>query len=207
MRTQIARIVGLAVVGVAIGAMAQDGPEGGPWRPQHGAHQEGPGGGREAMIKKLLDVPEVTKAAGISDEQIATLRDARFDFDRRAIDLRAELEKAGLDQARLMTQPEIDEAAVMSAVEHAGQVRTELAKLKIQQLLLVKKTLTEEQLQKLREVAKERMRHGRDGRDRHQRGRGKGMNKAQQPMPSPDGPAPEDELGPEDEPPVDDDVR
>jgi Spy/CpxP family protein refolding chaperone len=134
------------------------------------------------MIERLLESPEIAEAAGITEEQQAMLRDARFESKTREIELRADLEKTGLEQARLMTEETVDEAAVLAAVEKAGALRTELAKLKIGQVLLVKKTLTPEQLKKLHETARQFKQHGR-GEGKHD-----GKKRAER-----EGPPPEDE--------------
>jgi len=71
----------------------------------------------------------------------------------------------------------VDENAVMKAVEEAGEVRTAMAKLKVRQLLLVKRTFTPEQIELARKRMRQHMMRARDAqqerrrRDRPGRGR------------------------------------
>ena len=128
------------------GGMVRRGGEGGP-----------EGGGPQGMIERLLQHMELAKELGLSEEQVGALRDELFALKTKQIDLRAELEKTAMAQARLMTDKDVDEEALMAAIEKTGAIRTEIAKLRIQPLLLIKRTLTPEQAQQLRGMMKERM--------------------------------------------------
>lgn len=130
-------------------------PPGG--RPNRGAKRaEGGHRGKQLqfLVGRILDNSELREELGISEEQVQSLRANSYELRTEGVDLRAELEKAGMRQAHLMTEPEIDEDALMKAVEQAGEIRTALAKLRIRQLLLVKRTFTPEQM----ELARKRMR-------------------------------------------------
>jgi len=84
----------------------------------------------------------------------------------------------------MLTGETIDEDALMRTVERLGHVRTEMAKLRIRQLLAIRNTLNKEQVQKLYS-----MRHGRAKdmvRDRQKRF---GSDRAPHP-PTPAKPAP-----------------
>ncbi len=114
-------------------------------------------GGEEAALGRLLTNPKVAETLGLSGEQVKSLQE-KMDGVRKEIDaLRADLEKASMEQARLLTTQTVDEAAVMAAVEKAGEIRTKIAKLMVQQLLTVKKTLTPEQIEKARAMIRERI--------------------------------------------------
>jgi Spy/CpxP family protein refolding chaperone len=118
----------------------------------------GPGGGEEAMIARILTNPKAAETLGLSEEQVKALRE-KLDNGRKEMEtLRVDLEKASVEQAHLLTATQaVDEAAVMAAVEKAGEIRTKIAKLAVQQLLIVKKTLTPEQIEKARTVMRERL--------------------------------------------------
>jgi Spy/CpxP family protein refolding chaperone len=111
----------------------------------------------EMVVSRLVENPKQAAELGISEEQLTALKDGMYELRKRQVDLNAELEKAALEQARLMTETTIDEVALMAAVEKTGSIRTELAKLRITQLLLVKKTLTAEQIEALKKKIQERM--------------------------------------------------
>jgi len=114
--------------------------------------EKGPGG----MIERLLDNPELMEKAGISKEQLTAIKNAMDEIEIKMIDLRAEMEKAGIAQAQLMSQEKIDEDAIMKAVEKTGEIRTKMAKLHIQSMLTIKKSITPEQMAKIKELLSQR---------------------------------------------------
>jgi Spy/CpxP family protein refolding chaperone len=151
------------------------------------------------MLQGLLKDPDVAIKAGISEQQMTTLRTGfdgmKPEFER----LRKELEKAGVDQAALMTKASPDEAAMMTAVEHTGAIRTELAKMQMKSLLLVRRTLSPEQIEKVKSLARERMRERfgdrmRDRRDQRDRGKKDGQAGGNQPRPPPPPPSAPDSV-------------
>ena len=117
----------------------------------------GPGGGEEAMVARVLSNPKVAEKLGLSQEQVKTLTE-KLDAVRKEIaTLQIDLEGVSMQQAHLLTTTQaVDEVAVMAAVEKTGEIRTKIAKLMIQQLLTVKKTLTPEQIEKARAMIRER---------------------------------------------------
>lgn len=175
--------VGLIIMTTVAAAVAQ--PPQGEWgRPGARQHHETRAGMRgngpperspdkhahiESMIARIAGNPEVRKDLGITDEQVSRLRNGFYELRNRQVDLRAALEKGGLEQAHLMTQPDVDEGALMKVIENTGRTRTEMAKLRVRQLLLVKKTLTQEQITGLRTHLREHFQKGRSRPD-HDRG-------------------------------------
>jgi len=160
--------------------------------------QEEPGQEQENAIHELLRNPETAERAGVSREQIEQLKTALAGVREEFPKLRAALEKAGMEQAGLMTAERLDEAALMAAVEKAGAIRTEMAKLRVKSLLAVRNTLSPEQINRVRAMSRERPRRplGEHWRERHEgverrRDGGPGI---QPPMPPPDGPPPAPEF-------------
>lgn len=115
----------------------------------------------EGLLARVIENPKLGKELGLTDEQVATFRLAFEDMKKKESDLQAQQEKLGLDQARLLTEKTLDEAALMTAIEKSGQIRIEMAKLRIKHLLLVRKTLTPEQIEKSKEMIRQRMKEGR----------------------------------------------
>jgi Spy/CpxP family protein refolding chaperone len=146
-----------AVLAVSAGAQAPGG--GGP-----APDQRGWGGGvPEHVLGKLLTSPKVMAEVGLTEAQAEALREKAFGLKREEIKLRAELELAAMDQAKLVTGQTVKEADLMAAVEKTGALRTELAKLHMRGLLLIRETLTPEQREKLRKMAARRERLRREG--------------------------------------------
>jgi Spy/CpxP family protein refolding chaperone len=122
----------------------------------------------------LLEDGGFAASLGVTPEQKATLREYVEHSRERMKLLREKMEATALEQARLLTQPDIDEPAVMDSVERLGALRTELAKLRIRQLLILRDTLTPEQIEKARGLMRERMARRREelpDRDRPERPR------------------------------------
>lgn len=141
-----------------------------PMRGEHGGERrKGGRGHREGMIARIVSNPKVAQQIGLSEEQIEALKDGTHDIKTERIKLREKLELAAQEQARLMTESSIDEDAVMAAVEKTGEIKTKLAKLQVKQLLLVKKTLTVEQIGQVKELMMQRTKKYRERKKEHSR--------------------------------------
>jgi Spy/CpxP family protein refolding chaperone len=134
----------------------------------------GQGKWQEAILERILQNPKLVAEIGLEDEQVAKLKNSAFEIKKRQIQLRAELELAALEQANLLTAGEVDEAAIMKAVEKTGHLRTEIGKLGMRKLLLVRTTLTDEQRERIKMMMRRRFAPGRRGGGRLGRERGLG---------------------------------
>ncbi len=112
-----------------------------------------------AMIGVLTSNPKVAEEVGLSEEQIEKLKEGHDELRKELIKTRAEFELAGIDQVKELRKKELDVRSLMKAVERCGELRTEMAKTQIKLLLLVRKTLTSEQIEKAREVARKHARN------------------------------------------------
>jgi Spy/CpxP family protein refolding chaperone len=109
---------------------------------------------------RLLENPEIAKKIGLTDEQIETLKEEQYKLQTQKIDLRAKMEKAALEQARLLTKEDSSDEEILEAVEETGKIRTELAVVGMQQLLVIRRVLTKEQREKIQKMMR-RHSHGR----------------------------------------------
>lgn len=154
-------VLALAVAGSTLAqtekGMAQKRPKGFRKGGEH--FEKGPAGmdRQESLITCIINHPEIAEEIGLTEEQIKTLRDSMYEMKKQEIQLGAEKELAAMEQARLLTESTIDEAAVMAAVEKTSKITAELAKLKVKQLILVKKTLTSEDIKEIKECVRKRM--------------------------------------------------
>ncbi|MFO7871645.1 MAG: hypothetical protein R6V03_09475 [Kiritimatiellia bacterium] len=158
----------------------ESGPE---WGHSRRGKAGGPGGGgsmHEMLLIQVLQNRELAEEVGLNDDQVEKLKDRMYELRKERIRLRAEQELAGLEQARRMAGENVDEDAVMEAVEEKYEITKEMAKLKVKEILAVKQNLTEEQIGKIRKVMRERMRERmkqrkesmkRDREGKHDRGR------------------------------------
>lgn len=131
-------------------------------REGQGPMEGGAGGLEGGLILRLLNNERVVKELGLTEDQINGLKDNAQDIETQMQKLQAEMQEAAMHQAKLISEKTVNEDAVLEAVEAAGKIRTEMAKLRIRQLLMVRKLLTPEQLERLRNLRQERMR-GREG--------------------------------------------
>ncbi|MBN2301543.1 MAG: hypothetical protein JXN60_03405 [Lentisphaerae bacterium] len=126
--------------------------------------------GAQIMARVIMN-PNVAAELGLSEEQKEVIRENIQEIREQQIKLNADLELAGLEQAKLLMDNPVDEAAIMNAVEKTGAIRTELAKLRIKPILQMKTILTAEQLTKVREIMEQK---------KHERERGNDMSDQRQ---------------------------
>jgi Spy/CpxP family protein refolding chaperone len=142
----------------------------------------------DIIIEKIVNNPKLTSELKLTEEQIKTLKTAAEDGKKKQTALQEQMKAAGMEQAKLMTQESIDENAIFSAVEKTGQIRIEMAKEKIRQMLVVKKTLTPEQSAKIKEMVQNRVKQMRkesgDFDKEHQKKFREEKNKENKPAPS-----------------------
>ena len=120
---------------------------------------------QEAMIGRIVNNPQAASELGLSEEQIKALRESLDDMKKQNEELQKQLKNSGLEQAKLMTESSVDEKALFEAVEKAGKIRTDMAKARIRHMLTVKKTLTQEQINKIREMVQSRIKQMRNEGD------------------------------------------
>ena len=138
--------------------------------PRAGGWGGGPEGAR--IIDRIIDNPHLSKRLELSEEQIGALRDKSYALRKDLVGLKAELELAAMEQARILTGEAVDENVLMKAVEKTGDVRVRIAKNRMKLMLLVKNTLTEEQLEKVMRWGHRQRGEAREERERLQKRRG-----------------------------------
>ena len=151
-------------------ALAQ-GPEGAPGgdspkglqigeRPGHGSRHGGmmPGGmgGMGMMGDPLLRAvtnPRIAESLGLTDEQKAKIKElSAGKKDNR--EAQKKVREATMKQVELMKAAQIDEAAVMAAIDEVFEIRKQMAKDQAKRVIAVKSILTPEQIAKAHENMK-----------------------------------------------------
>ena len=130
---------------------------------------------QESLIVRIVEDRELAAEIGLTEDQIGSMKNSMYDLKKQEIKLNADLRLASLEQARLITESTLDEKAVMAAVERTGEIRTDIAKLKISRVLLLKKTLTPEQIEKVRDLMRERRKKFRELQKRERRRAERGL--------------------------------
>jgi Spy/CpxP family protein refolding chaperone len=119
----------------------------------------------EAMLMQALSPDsKIAQEIGLTEAQSQELKKLVPGAQKDMQEYREKMEKLAEEQANLLSQDTPDEVAVMKVVEQLGQMRTEIAKKRIQQVLAAQKILTPEQRAQLREKLKARMEQFREGR-------------------------------------------
>jgi Spy/CpxP family protein refolding chaperone len=109
---------------------------------------------------------------GLSEEQQGQIRGVVFAYARRMIDLKADVDKAGLDLASTVDQQEFDPVPVRAAFAVFQTARQKLESERFEMLLEVRQLITYEQWRKIEEI-KQRMKQNR-GQQRRPGPRGEG---------------------------------
>lgn len=146
---------------------------------QFGKHQGGPGApgarggdfGPGAGLYRLIQDPDAAKAAGISSEQIAKLKELLPKHREEMKALATKTRDARDDFRELMESGKADEASLRAAAKDLTDAQAERLDMVITHHVEIAKILTAEQMAKVREMAPPRGR----GQERGQ-GRGPGPN-------------------------------
>jgi Spy/CpxP family protein refolding chaperone len=153
----------------------------------------GPRGGEMRERAHRRDGAALERQLGLSEEQAEQLRRLRAEERKLAIRRHADLAIARLDLDEALDAPTVDEKLVASRVRAVSDLQAAEVRARADRRLAVRKVLTPEQQQKLRQLTRE----GRSERAGTWRGRGAGRG----PQPEaarPDGPGgPRDESAPD----------
>jgi Spy/CpxP family protein refolding chaperone len=122
---------------------------------------------------KWWEDQRVVSRIGLSEEQQNHIRGIVFKHARRMIDLKADVDKAGLDLAGTVDQQVFDPAPVRAAYARFQAARQKLENQRFEMLLEVRQVLTYEQWQKFEEI-KRRMQQMRSQQQRRPGARGQG---------------------------------
>ena len=117
---------------------------------------------QEMILGRLVEDPQFAEKLGLAPDQVDKLKKAHTDGQDQMTKLEADRKQAALKQAELMTATNVDEDAVMKAVEQTGAVQTQIAKIQVQQILALKKILTPDQLEKAKQLGRDRAREFRE---------------------------------------------
>lgn len=148
MKKQVLLAVGvLATVGLAFAAASQE-PQRGPRPPRP------PSPADPARMKQEL---------GLSDQQVSQLQKLRTDGRKAAIRRRADTELARLGLQEIMQSQSVDEKALQTRIKELADLHAANLRAHVDAQLALRKILTAEQQEKLKQLRAERPRGGDDG--------------------------------------------
>jgi len=172
---QLALAIWLCATSVALSDgehAAQDGTNGYNvgWAPRRGAQNGRMNGepGGERLLDRLLSNTNLAAEIGLDEETIAKLREETHALKDRQVELTVQIQKLSLKQAdlmpKLMSAPDANADEIMNTIDAIGKLRTEQAKLMVQNLITVRKYLTPAQISKAREKIRAQMRENNEAR-------------------------------------------
>jgi Spy/CpxP family protein refolding chaperone len=110
---------------------------------------------------KWWENPRLVDHISLSDEQQVQIRQIVYAYAKRMIDLKADVDKAGVDLATSVDQQDFDPAPVRAAYAVCQTARHKLEIERFEMLLEVRQVLTYEQWRKIEEM-KQRIKQNRD---------------------------------------------
>lgn len=93
--------------------------------------------------------PQLAQKVGIPPETVKKVRDLSFDANDQLIQLEADHKRAQLDLERTLSQPQVDEAAVMNRLEVVGRAELAVRKNRMSLLVRIRKLVGAEAWEKL----------------------------------------------------------
>ena len=179
---RVLTITAIALLTFAFSANAQQGCGMGKG-PGHGpGHGDGPGmmgmhegrmGGGMGPGMLLMHAEELE----LTETQISDLEKMQVNFQTDAIDRRAELQKAKVKLRSLMRSDDASETAVNTAIDEVASLEADMKKMKYGHMQAVKEVLTEEQIDKIKELRKNRRERAEVERGMRKGGGHRGMNR------------------------------
>ena len=164
----VCAVVSLAGAGAL--AWAEDGcGRGGPEPRGGGMKSFGPGGGG---IERLVRDEAAAKNLGVTEAQLAQLREITYQGEIQQIKVRADLEIAQMELRRLLDTAKPTEEAVGKAIDKISALEAQMQKARIGEMLKVREILGEEMMAKLRDTMRDQMRERAMDRDRERGHRG-----------------------------------
>lgn len=142
----------LAITGLSFGQNLERDDREGQGVPPPASMRRNPDRGQqgqrhEEMVARMLSNPKMAEELGLTEEQISQIHDQLGDLREEGKLLREKMKESGKKQVELLTAEPFDEAALMSAIEETGKVQTEIAKLRVRPMIILRKVLTPEQVQ------------------------------------------------------------
>jgi Spy/CpxP family protein refolding chaperone len=120
-------------------------------------------GGGDFMLGRLLRDSDLRKQVGISDDQVAKIRQQESEFRKTEIRDRADLEVKRLDLKDLLDSDNPDRAAIDSKLQEISASQMALEKAAIDHSLDVRTAITPAQREKIRQLMKARWERGGPG--------------------------------------------
>jgi Spy/CpxP family protein refolding chaperone len=128
--------------------------------------------GGDFILERFLRDPDIRKQAGITDDQVAKIRQQESEFRKAEIRNRADLEVKRIDLKDLLESDKPDRAAIDNKLQEISASQMALEKAAIDHRLDLRDAITPAQREKIRQLLKDRWQRGGPG-DRGPEGAGR----------------------------------
>lgn len=108
----------------------------------------------DEFIITSLRSPKICKELNLSEEQIRKISDIHYTYATKVVDLKASLQKRHLELNRVISIGNFTRADIEPILKEIGSIEAELRLNRIMEVQEIKRVLTKEQSQKLREIFK-----------------------------------------------------
>ena len=95
---------------------------------------------------------QLAEKMDLTDEQMKSWEEIRYQSEKTKIDVQADLKKAQLDLRHELQKDDVDKNKVLELTEEVGKHQTELKKISLSNLIEVKEILTPEQKEEAKEL-------------------------------------------------------
>lgn len=149
------------------------------------------GGGfdQNMFLLRVMEDPAMAETLKLTDEQKAAFKKENAALDERQAVVTEALRAAALEQAALATKVMADKQAptdtLMALVEKIGGLKTDQAKIQTEKLLVIRTTLTDEQIRSASAVVQKRIERVRERMQQRggEHGAARGGDKRNAPLP------------------------
>ena len=108
-----------------------------------------------ALGNPIKDRVRFKEKLNLSDQQAEQLRELNFNTAKELIQMKADLKTAQLEMKRMMAERNPDKEALFSKLDEISRIQGEIKKVHLEKKLAMREILSEEQLDRIREL-----RHG-----------------------------------------------
>ncbi|HOC92250.1 MAG TPA: hypothetical protein PKH33_07775 [bacterium] len=117
------------------------------------------------IFEKALDNPQLVAEIGLSEAQLTRIQNVITDQRKASIAAHAELQTLMVDLDNLMRQDSASLTSIEAKIDDIGLKQTAIHKNSVRTTFEIKKILTKEQIDKIKEIAAEKMKERRKDRD------------------------------------------
>jgi len=178
-----------------------------PPAPARAQEMQGPQGPSFETTMNPALLEEVQVELGITDEQIAAVKELVFTRQREAIRLRAAVQVAELDLRHALDADKPNRESVMKILGDLEELRTKLDRSNVEMVLKLKEIIKPEQQKKLRDLMKKKAREQRQGPGRERARERRETKEGGSPSGAPPSGAPDEPPPPQGEPDRQPDAR